>query len=197
MFGVSMIRHIREAAKRFVGANKGNVAMIFTIAAIPLISFVGAAIDYSRANAARSAMQSAMDFDSLDAVQGSLQQQDQCEPDPGHSSKLLPRALPNKDATVTNITATYTANNGKLGNTIALTANGTINTDFMRVLGSNFSTLGFGTTSTTAWGNVKMRVALVLDNTEFDGSERQDHRAAKRGRRQWRPDRQAQRARQE
>ena len=52
---------IREAAKRFVGANKGNVAVIFTIAAIPVISFVGAAIDYSRANAARSAMQSAMD----------------------------------------------------------------------------------------------------------------------------------------
>ena len=71
----------------------------------------------------------------------------------------------NKDATITNITATYTANNGNLGNTIALTANGTINTDFMRVLGSNFNTLGFRTTSTTAWGNVKMRVALVLDNT--------------------------------
>ena len=35
----------------------------------------------------------------------------------------------------------------------------------MRVLGSNFNTLGFSTTSTTAWGNVKMRVALVLDNT--------------------------------
>jgi hypothetical protein len=32
-------------------------------------------------------------------------------------------------------------------------------------LGSNFNTLGFRTTSTTAWGNVKMRVALVLDNT--------------------------------
>ena len=59
MFGASMIHHIREAAKRFVGANKGNVAVIFTLATIPLISFVGAAIDYSRANAARSAMQSA------------------------------------------------------------------------------------------------------------------------------------------
>jgi Flp pilus assembly protein TadG len=49
MFGASMIHPIREAAKRFVGANKGNVAVIFTIAAIPVISFVGAAIDYSRA----------------------------------------------------------------------------------------------------------------------------------------------------
>jgi hypothetical protein len=35
----------------------------------------------------------------------------------------------------------------------------------MKVLGSNFGTMGFGTTSTTAWGNVKMRVALALDNT--------------------------------
>ncbi len=71
----------------------------------------------------------------------------------------------NKDASIAPITATYTANNGNLGNTIQLSANGSINTDFMKVLGSNFGTMGFGTTSTTAWGNVKMRVALALDNT--------------------------------
>ena len=65
MFGASMIHNIREAAKRFVGANKGNVAVIFALAAVPLISFVGAAIDYSRASAARSAMQSAMDSTAL------------------------------------------------------------------------------------------------------------------------------------
>ncbi len=65
MFGASIIRHIREAAKRFVGANEGNIAVIFTIATIPVIGFVGAAIDYSRANMARSSMQAALDSTAL------------------------------------------------------------------------------------------------------------------------------------
>jgi Flp pilus assembly protein TadG len=165
MFGASMIHPIREAAKRFVGANKGNVAVIFTIAAIPVISFVGAAIDYSRANAARSAMQSAMDSTALMLSKDLSSNKINASQIQATAQNYFNALYTNKDATITNISATYTANNGKLGNTIALTANGTINTDFMRVLGSNFNTLGFGTTSTTAWGNVKMRVALVLDNT--------------------------------
>ena len=167
MFGTSITRHIREAAKRFIGANEGNIAVIFTIAAIPIISFVGAAIDYSRANSARSTMQAAMDSTALmlskDLSSGKIAS------DPTTVSRTaqayFTALYTNKDATIAPITATYTANNASLGNTILISGTGTINTDFMRVLGSNFNTMGFGTTSTTAWGNVKMRVALVLDNT--------------------------------
>lgn len=43
MLGVSIIGRIREAANRFAGANQGNIAVIFAIAPVPLISFVGAA----------------------------------------------------------------------------------------------------------------------------------------------------------
>jgi Flp pilus assembly protein TadG len=177
MFGASIIRHIREAAKRFVGANQGNIAVIFTIAAVPVIGFVGAAIDYSRANMARSSMQAALDSTALmlskDISSGKIA---------SDSGTVLTTAqnyfaglYTNKDATAPgvtppNVTATYTANNGNLGNTIMLTATGTINTDFMKVMGllvpgSNFNQMSFSTNSTTAWGNVKMRVALVLDNT--------------------------------
>ena len=56
MFATFNIRHICNAARRFVGANDGNIAVIFTIAAIPVIGFVGAAIDYSRTNSARSSV---------------------------------------------------------------------------------------------------------------------------------------------
>ncbi len=165
MFGASITRHIREAAKRFVGANEGNIAVIFTIAAIPIIGFVGAAIDYSRANAARSTMQAALDSTALmlskDLASGKISASDVTTT----AQKYFGALYTNKDATILPITATYTANNGNLGNTIQLTANGSINTDFVRVLGSNFNSMGFGSTSTTAWGNVKMRVALALDNT--------------------------------
>jgi Flp pilus assembly protein TadG len=165
MFGAFLTRHIREAAKRFLRAKEGNVAVIFTIAAIPIISFVGAAIDYSRANAARSTMQAALDSTALMLSKDLSSNRINSSEVQAQAQKYFAALYTNKDATVTNITATYTANNGNLGNTIALNANGTINTDFMKVLGSNFNTLGFGSTATTAWGNVKMRVALVLDNT--------------------------------
>ena len=176
MFGASITRHIREAAKRFIGAKAGNVAVTFAIAGIPVISFVGAAIDYSRANMARSSMQAALDSTALmlskDLSSGKINSsQIQTQ-----ASAYFTALYTNKDATATglpsqpSVTATYTANNGNLGNTIALTGNGMINTDFMKVIGllvpgSNFAQMSFSTTSTTAWGNVKMRVALVLDNT--------------------------------
>src|SRR5512134_3049111 len=54
-------RRVRTAARRFAGANEGNIAILFGIAVIPIISFVGAAVDYSRANSARSSMQAALD----------------------------------------------------------------------------------------------------------------------------------------
>ncbi len=41
----------------------------------------------------------------------------------------------------------------------------------MKIAG--FPTMGFSASSTTAWGNVKMRVALALDNT---GSMAQDNK---------------------
>src|ERR1700761_2342726 len=65
MFGASITRRIREVAKRFISAKAGNVAVTFAIAGIPIISFVGAAIDYSRANMARSSMQAALDSTAL------------------------------------------------------------------------------------------------------------------------------------
>jgi Flp pilus assembly protein TadG len=165
MLGASITRHIREAASRFVRAKDGNVAVIFTIALVPLISFVGAAIDYSRANAARSAMQAAMDSTALmlskDLTSGKI-----TAADIGTTAQHYFDALyTNPDGKVVPIpiTATYTADNGNLGSTIQISGSGSIATDFMKVAG--FPTLGFSGSSTTAWGNVKMRVALALDNT--------------------------------
>ena len=76
----------------------------------------------------------------------------------------ISRALyTNPDAQSVAINAVYTPNNGNLGSTIQVNGSGTVTTDFMKVAG--FPTISFGTSSTTAWGNVKMRVAMALDNT--------------------------------
>ncbi|MCA3570966.1 hypothetical protein, partial [Bradyrhizobium sp.] len=48
--------------------------------------------------------------------------------------------------------------------TILLSGSGHVKTTFLQAAGYP-STMNFGTSSTTTWGNVKMRVALALDNT--------------------------------
>jgi len=56
-----------------------------------------------------------------------------------------------------------------MGSTIKVSGSGTVTTDFLKVAG--FPNLNFNTASTAAWGNVRMRVAMALDNT---GSMAQD-----------------------
>ncbi|MFX9642475.1 pilus assembly protein TadG-related protein, partial [Acinetobacter baumannii] len=49
MTGHSVSGKLRSTASRFIGDREGNSAVIFAIAAIPILSFVGAAVDYTRA----------------------------------------------------------------------------------------------------------------------------------------------------
>src|SRR6185437_12037307 len=154
---------VQQAVGRFARANEGNIAVIFTIALIPLISFIGAAIDYSRANNARSTMQAALDSTALmlskDLSSGVItpaQIATQAQAD-------FNALYTSPDAQAVSVTATYTANAGSMGSTIQVNGSAYINTDFMKLAG--FPTIPFSSTSTTAWGNVKMRVALALDNT--------------------------------
>jgi Flp pilus assembly protein TadG len=169
MLATFILQHIRQAARRFVGDNAGNIAVIFTIAAIPIISFVGAAIDYSRVNNARSSMQAAMDSAALMVSKDLSSSKITANQITASAQAYFSALYTNPDAHNVTITTTYTANNGNLGNTVQISGSGTMVTDFMKLAG--FPTLSFGTTSTTAWGNVKMRVALALDNT---GSMAQD-----------------------
>jgi Flp pilus assembly protein TadG len=169
MLGASITHHIRKAANRFVGANQGNIAVIFAIALVPLISFVGAAIDYSRANNARSSMQAALDSTALmlsKDLSSGIVTTSQINT---KAASYFTALYTNSDAKSVSINATYTVSNGSLGSTIQVDGSGSITTDFMKVAG--FPNLNFNTTSTTAWGTTRMRVAMALDNT---GSMAQD-----------------------
>jgi|GEM_PF-258061 len=164
----SILQYVRQATNRFVGAKDGNVAMIFALSALPLFAFIGSAIDYSRFNAARTAMQSAIDSTALmvskDLASGKIteSQINAAAQTYFHALYVYPEAQ-----NVT-INAVFTANNstpenGNLGSTIELQGSGQISTDFMKIFG--FSTLSFGASTTTAWGQSRLRVSLVLDNT--------------------------------
>ncbi len=153
---------------RFGRSEQGNIAMLFGIAVVPIITFVGAAVDYTRANTARSSMQAAMDSTSLmlakDLQDGTI-----------NTSQITQKAqdyfkalYANADAKQVGVTATYTAAAGN-GSKIEIAGNGKIDTSFMRLVG--IPDIKFNTNATSAWGNVRMRVAMALDVT---GSMRDD-----------------------
>src|SRR3989304_1006216 len=53
---------------RFLKDRRGGIAPMLALLALPLMGTVGAAVDYSRANAARAAMQGALDSTALSLV---------------------------------------------------------------------------------------------------------------------------------
>jgi Flp pilus assembly protein TadG len=162
MPNAAIFNRIRTAVGRFAKADRGNVAVIFGLAAVPLLSFVGAAIDYTRANSARSSMQAALDSTSLmlakDLGDGTIKAADINTKAQDYFKALYT----NTEARSVTIAATYTANTGQ-GSTIVVNGSGNVATDFMKIAG--FPQIGFDSSSTAAWGNVRMRVALVLDVT--------------------------------
>ena len=163
MTAKAIFARLRAAAGHFAGANHGNVAVIFGIAAVPLLSFVGAAIDYSRANSARSSMQAALDSAALmvakDLTDGTIQPSDINTKSQAYFTALYT----NKDAQSVTVSATYTPVSGSTPATVLINGSGSVTTDFMKLAG--FPSLSFNANSTSTWGNTRMRVALVLDNT--------------------------------
>lgn len=163
MLGASIVSLLRGAARRFGGANQGNIAVIFGIAAVPIISFVGAAIDYTRANSARSSMQAALDSTALmlskDFQDGRITESQINAKAAIYFAGLYTNPDAKSNATVS---AVYSANSS-IGSTIVINGSGAVTTDFMKVAG--FPTLNFNTSATAAWGNVRMRVAMALDVT--------------------------------
>jgi len=142
----------------FLKDRRANVAPIFAIAIIPVIGLMGAAVDYSRANSIRVGMQSALDATALamsrlapTLTQSQLQTQ---------TTAYFLTMFNYPDAKNLTITPTYTTTGGSQ---LTIATKSTMDTTFMRVMG--FSSLDVGSNTTVKWGNVRLRVALVLDTT--------------------------------
>ena len=152
------IRSFTRALARFAPARGGNVAITFAIAVIPILAFVGAAVDYSRANSMKASLQAALDATALmssknAASSTAAQIQTSAE---NYFNALFTRP----EAKNIKITAAYST---EAGSAIVISATVDMDTDFMAILG--FKTITIAGSSTTKWGSSRLRVALVLDTT--------------------------------
>jgi Flp pilus assembly protein TadG len=143
---------------RFLKDRRAGVAPLVALVAVPLMTAVGAAIDYSHAAAARSAMQNAVDSTTLamskDAAK--IPQAQLATTADAYFKALFTRT----DVEAVTVSAVYSSDNGSQ---IVTTASGTVKPYFVNLLG--WSSIPITATATTVWGNKRLRVALALDVT--------------------------------
>jgi Flp pilus assembly protein TadG len=154
------VEKLRAELQRFLSARRGNVVITFALATVPIVGFVGAAVDYSRANSAKAAMQAAVDST---ALMLSKDAQSLTESQLTQKATSYFTALFNR-TDVKNIQLTPVLTNPTQGSfRLDLAGKGTVDTTFTRVLGQQM--VNINVTSEVLWGMKKLELALALDNT--------------------------------
>ncbi len=159
---MSVWRKFHHALGAFRVARGGNVAIIFALTTLPIIAGVGFAVDYSRANAVKVALQQALDATALIlSKEAATDTSDQLQ---ANATKYLNAQFtrPRAKYGVTNVsvTASYTTTGGTAVN---MNASADVPTALLGIIGYN--TIPIRTSNTAKWGTNRLRVALVLDNT--------------------------------
>jgi Flp pilus assembly protein TadG len=149
---------LRGTLRKFGRAEGGNVVLIFSLAIVPIMGMVGAAVDYSRANSDKAAMQAALDATALTLSKtvATLTPTQMQQSASSYFNAVFTRPEVNNVA----ITTSYTSSGGSQ---LVVTASGEVPTKFLQVM--NKASLPINVSSTVKWGNSRLRVALVLDNT--------------------------------
>jgi len=158
-------KNLRQKLSAFGADQRGNIALTFLLVALPVIAFVGAAVDYSRANSVKASMQAALDATAL-----MLSKEAATDTDTERNTNALkyfsklfdpPQVTGAKlDASNIKVDVTFDPNNNSQ---ILLSASAQLPAQFVQVLG--FDNFTVKATSTAKWGITRLRVALVLDNT--------------------------------
>lgn len=156
MFG--LFEKLPRALRAFGESRTGNVAVTFAIATLPVIGGVGAAVDYSRANSVKAAMQAALDSTALmlsrdAATLTSAQLQTK-------ATSYFNAMFVRPDANSVTISASYSTSGGSQ---VVVNGQANVPTTIMNIAGFSYITV-MGT-ATSKWGSERLRVALVLDVT--------------------------------
>src|SRR5215467_3405602 len=156
---------LRKRARLFRRTKRGNVVATFALSLIPMAAMVGAAVDYSRGNNAKASMQMAIDATGLMLSKdvSTLTSSQISQKADAEFRTLLNRS----DIQNLVVTPTYTSSTTN-GYELNITATGNIPVTFLNVLnliGGQMTQLDLSVNTLVRWGNTRLRVALVLDNT--------------------------------
>lgn len=155
----NVLTSIRNRAHGLCRCERGNVAIIFALAFIPFVGAVGSAVDYSRKNSARVALQDAVDAAGLilsksaaSLTTAQLQSK----------SDALVRAnfhrAEVKDLVITTAFSEISPGNYKLN----LVATGTMETTIAAIF---TPTMTVSSGAEVLWGMKRLELAMALDNT--------------------------------
>lgn len=155
---------------RFLRDRRGGVAPAIAGAAIPIISLIGAAVDYSRATSLKASLQSALDSTALAMTKkapGSTPEQFTAD-----AAAYFNSIFHSPNAQNVQVTANF---QNTTNPTIVMNASAAVNTMFLNLPGIGIPQIAVKATTTSTWSNSRLRVALALDNT---GSMAQDGKLA-------------------
>ena len=173
-------------ARSFLSARTGNIAVTFALAAIPLTLAMGAGVDYARGLKVHSNMADALDAAGL-AVGAAATKPTACSSD-GSTSTTTGNGTtsnPTQCSSLQQVAQQYFNANfvqdssadtvGKVNIAIAnesvtLTVSDNVPTTFLAAAGKMLNTatlnsMAVSASSTVVWGQTKLWVSLVLDNT--------------------------------
>jgi Flp pilus assembly protein TadG len=152
-----MLQITRPNRQRLIQDVRGNVAILFGFAIIPIVLGVGVAVDYGRALLVRERMQTALDAATLGVASW-----------PGLSNaEMVAKAQQyfsaNYPTTSNHFGTVSPLNLSVSGNSIVVSASASVPTTFMRL--ANIDHVNVGASTTVLVGMGTAEVAIVLDNS--------------------------------
>ena len=140
--------------RHFWSDEEGNIALLFSLAMIPILGSMGIALDYSVASSYRTDLQKALDATALALTK--IMPADQTTLDTVGNQYFQANLGPN---TLTNLQLIVAPEAGKL----KLTAKGTYKVQMAHVIGAD--TVPISASADAKWSIGKVEIALVLDNS--------------------------------
>jgi Flp pilus assembly protein TadG len=153
---MSLIRRFVGRARGFIRNHRGNVAMIYALSLVPLAMAAGAGLDYARAIVVRASLSEALDAAALavGSTPGLSQSQQQVLAQQYFTANYHESSAYGAPAPVQIFPS---------GQQMIVSTYDTMPTTILRMAG--IRTLTVDASSKVIWGQLKVWVSLVLDNT--------------------------------
>jgi Flp pilus assembly protein TadG len=160
------IREWRNAGRRFLAAEAGNITIIFGLALIPVVLLAGGAVDYSRSSSAKAKFNAAADAAVLAAVNHAANAMTASEAESAALKVFNSNVSLITDSSLTSVTAKVT--DSDTGRTAMLTYTAGVSSHFLGLIGIN--TVPVSGSSTAASGMpTYIDFFLLLDNSPSMG----------------------------